>query len=342
MLKDGTYSAWFKTPRGEGTGIVHFENGKISGGDSIITYGGTYETVGDRFTATVTTKRHTAGHATVFGIDDLELKLDGVVKGATAKCTGTAAAAPGLTFEATLIPWRQLRLTFRRSTRSSTGHSPTSSGTAVGEGRKASSTSITACSPTTRALRWRGMEETTLKSSISGCNTSKEAPVSSRCQGKPLATTLGEKDPLAFSGGQKSAKKTGEIHQSYQWDLRSSRFQNEIESFLKRKSSRFQSVRIQQRSEWWARQDSNLQPDRYERPALTIELQAPLRATAERWSATVRGSSTGWPAIRQCQIGPIEPRLREPFRAADRRGTNLSGAPGYKDSVRRRRSRQLG
>jgi hypothetical protein len=31
------------------------------------------------------------------------------------------------------------------------------------------------------------------------------------------------------------------------------------------------------RSVWWARQDSNLQPDRYERPALTIELQAPPR-----------------------------------------------------------------
>ena len=28
------------------------------------------------------------------------------------------------------------------------------------------------------------------------------------------------------------------------------------------------------KQEWWARQDSNLQPDRYERPALTIELQA--------------------------------------------------------------------
>ena len=27
-------------------------------------------------------------------------------------------------------------------------------------------------------------------------------------------------------------------------------------------------------NDWWARQDSNLQPDRYERPALTIELQA--------------------------------------------------------------------
>ena len=31
---------------------------------------------------------------------------------------------------------------------------------------------------------------------------------------------------------------------------------------------------------WWARQDSNLQPDRYERPALTIELQAPPHAAA--------------------------------------------------------------
>ncbi len=30
-----------------------------------------------------------------------------------------------------------------------------------------------------------------------------------------------------------------------------------------------------ERSEWWARLDSNQEPDRYERPALTIELQAP-------------------------------------------------------------------
>ena len=27
-------------------------------------------------------------------------------------------------------------------------------------------------------------------------------------------------------------------------------------------------------NEWWAREDSNLQPDRYERSALTIELRA--------------------------------------------------------------------
>ena len=32
---------------------------------------------------------------------------------------------------------------------------------------------------------------------------------------------------------------------------------------------------LKRRSAWWAREDSNLQPDRYERPALTIELRAP-------------------------------------------------------------------
>ena len=65
-------NAWFKTPRGEGTGIVHFENGRISEGDSIVTYAGHYETSGDRSTATVVTKRHTEGHETVYGFDDVD------------------------------------------------------------------------------------------------------------------------------------------------------------------------------------------------------------------------------------------------------------------------------
>jgi hypothetical protein len=52
---------------------------------------------------------------------------------------------------------------------------------------------------------------------------------------------------------------------------------------------------------WWARQDSNLQPDRYERPALTIELQAPPRdGRRNARPATVRGSFTGMEAGVQC------------------------------------------
>src|ERR1700694_2253830 len=53
---------------------------------------------------------------------------------------------------------------------------------------------------------------------------------------------------------------------------------------------------------WWARQDSNLQPDRYERPALTIELQAPPACRFKR-QATVPTPLTMWLAIRQCRGG---------------------------------------
>src|SRR6266702_7759844 len=52
---------------------------------------------------------------------------------------------------------------------------------------------------------------------------------------------------------------------------------------------------------WWARQDSNLQPDRYERPALTIELQAPPECRIKR-PATVPTPLTMLPAIRQCRV----------------------------------------
>jgi hypothetical protein len=38
MIQDGEYAAWYKTPRGEGTGIVQLANGEITGGDSVLSY----------------------------------------------------------------------------------------------------------------------------------------------------------------------------------------------------------------------------------------------------------------------------------------------------------------
>ena len=52
-----------------------------------------------------------------------------------------------------------------------------------------------------------------------------------------------KKTPLGFFALKNGRKNRGEFHVFCQWDLKSSRSQNEIESFLKRKSSRFQSVR---------------------------------------------------------------------------------------------------
>jgi hypothetical protein len=103
MLQDGEYAAWYKTPRGEGTGIVHLANGAITGGDNVLSYSGWYKVEEDRFTAVLMTRRHAAGHPSVFGIDEVELRLAGKSTGVTASCAGTATQAPDVPFQATLI-----------------------------------------------------------------------------------------------------------------------------------------------------------------------------------------------------------------------------------------------
>jgi len=107
MFRDGTYTAWFRTPRGQGTATVHLAEGRISGGDSFFNYGGSYEIDGDRFTATLTTKRIADGPTTVFGLDEIELKLNGMLRGEIARCTGRSAQAPDVAFEAMLFLGQQ-------------------------------------------------------------------------------------------------------------------------------------------------------------------------------------------------------------------------------------------
>jgi hypothetical protein len=110
VLKDGTYAAWFKTPIRQGTGIVHVADGRIWGRDSVMTYDGSCEIDGDRFTALVITRRHTEGQSTVFGDDQvLELKLQGTCAGKIATYTGTAEQFPGVILEGTLIFNEQAR-----------------------------------------------------------------------------------------------------------------------------------------------------------------------------------------------------------------------------------------
>jgi hypothetical protein len=103
MLRDGKYAAWFRTPRGQGTGVVDLIEGRISGSDSFFTYGGSYQVDQLRFTAVLTVKRHTEGNPSVFGPDEVEVDLSGAWSGAVATCSGTAKEAPDVNFEATLI-----------------------------------------------------------------------------------------------------------------------------------------------------------------------------------------------------------------------------------------------
>ena len=103
MLQNAEYSVWFRTPEGEGYGIISLMDGDVSGGDTISSYTGTYVQDGDKFAATIAVKRHTQGLPSVFGIDNVDITLSGKSTPTTASCFGTAIQAPDTTLQATLI-----------------------------------------------------------------------------------------------------------------------------------------------------------------------------------------------------------------------------------------------
>ena len=103
MLRDGKYAAWFRTSRGQGTGVVHLAQGRFSGNDCFFSYDGTYQVDQDHFTAVLTTRRHADGMPTVFGVDEVEVALSGACNGTVANCSGRARQAPDVLFEVTLI-----------------------------------------------------------------------------------------------------------------------------------------------------------------------------------------------------------------------------------------------
>lgn len=96
--------AWFQTDRGQGTGQVLLEKGEISGGDTVISYAGTYQLDGSRVTGTLTTRRHSAGQPSIFGIDEVEIKLSGTAAGNFVSCSGEFKQLPGTVLHITLIP----------------------------------------------------------------------------------------------------------------------------------------------------------------------------------------------------------------------------------------------
>lgn len=103
-MKNGIYKASFQTPLGQGTGVVVINDGTIKGGDATMYYNGTFQKVGNQVTATLHVGQHTniPGHSSVFGQNDVNVKLQGASTDTTATIQGTAAEAPGVQFRAQL------------------------------------------------------------------------------------------------------------------------------------------------------------------------------------------------------------------------------------------------
>lgn len=101
---EGIFKASFSTPAGTGQGLVHIAAGKIGGGDLILFYTGEVSQDGHNIAATIRTGRHSTepGIFSLFGKDEVTIKLAGTVSGTTISCRGSSADAPGVPFTATL------------------------------------------------------------------------------------------------------------------------------------------------------------------------------------------------------------------------------------------------
>jgi hypothetical protein len=104
LIIQGKYSVWFKTPIGEGAGIVEFgPDGKLSGGDSTFSYNGNWTHEGGRFRAGLSARRVVPGPPGVFGMDEVDIVVAGQFDGgASFSCTGFAKQSPGLKLEVLL------------------------------------------------------------------------------------------------------------------------------------------------------------------------------------------------------------------------------------------------
>jgi hypothetical protein len=103
MLRDGRYSVWFKTAEADGVGIIDLADGQVSGRDTVIEYSGRLVQDGDRFKASVSTRRHSPGHAGILGLDEFDVDFEGTSGSRTAACNGTVRQLPDVPLEVVLL-----------------------------------------------------------------------------------------------------------------------------------------------------------------------------------------------------------------------------------------------
>ena len=100
----GLYAIRFQTPFGSGAGVAYLESGKLRGGDGMMAYVGSYSESSGSLNADVRAYKHTniPGMESVFGVDQVDIHLEGTFSGGKANLKGTAPQAPGVTLQVSM------------------------------------------------------------------------------------------------------------------------------------------------------------------------------------------------------------------------------------------------
>ena len=97
-MREGLYKAEFETPFGKGAGVMLFENGLVRGGNTGLYYVGKYDVTGNSLHIQLKTRRHThdGQTASVFGMDDITVIIEGVIEGDDITLDGVADEIPDM------------------------------------------------------------------------------------------------------------------------------------------------------------------------------------------------------------------------------------------------------
>jgi hypothetical protein len=97
-MVEGLYKATFETPFGKGSGVMYFKGGELYGGNTALSYVGKYDIQGTTLNADFRVRRHTNDMmtASVFGMDDINVIVEGVIDGDEITIDGAAIEVPDM------------------------------------------------------------------------------------------------------------------------------------------------------------------------------------------------------------------------------------------------------
>ena len=104
LVPNGLYKIAFRSAHGTDYGVAYMLDGRLRGGDSEMAYVGSYEMDGDLLTVqlSVTQHRAAAGIGNVFGYQNIQVEMAGIVDNGRLSLRGSSREVPSVRFEARL------------------------------------------------------------------------------------------------------------------------------------------------------------------------------------------------------------------------------------------------